>query len=148
MKKLIPFILIIALLTSSCQQINYEVENKVSEIRGIWSSCYDHISAANKTEEEYKAETDEMFRIISDNGFNTAFIHLRAFSDSFYKSEIYPYSSYIAGSQGADLTFDPFEIMLESVSSGKSKNDAAKLASKQSGFRKNELYKLLVDNEE
>ena len=113
MKKLIPFILIIALLTSSCQQINYEVENKVSEMRGIWISCYDHISAANKTEEEYKAETDEMFRIISDNGFNTAFIHLRAFSDSFYKSGIYPYSSYIAGSQGADLTFDPFEIMLE-----------------------------------
>lgn len=37
------------------------------------------------------------------------------------------------------------EIMLEQVRSGKSKNDAAKLMAKQSGFKKNELYKLLVD---
>lgn len=43
---------------------------------------------------------------------------------------------------------DCLEIMLEMVRSGKSKNDAARLMAKQSGFRKNELYKLLVDFEE
>lgn len=43
---------------------------------------------------------------------------------------------------------DCLEIMLESVRSGKSKNDAARLCAKQSGFRKNELYKLLVDCKE
>lgn len=48
----------------------------------------------------------------------------------------------------ADLTpQDCLELMLESVRSGKSKNDAAKLVAKQSGFRKNELYKLLIDSE-
>ena len=36
--------------------------------------------------------------------------------------------------------------MLECVRSGKSKNDAARLVAKQSGFKKNELYKLLVDS--
>lgn len=40
------------------------------------------------------------------------------------------------------------ELMLEMVRSGKSKNDAAKLMSKQSGRRKNELYKILVDCQE
>lgn len=84
-------------------------------MRGIWISCYDHVSACGKTAEEYKAETDVMFRTISENGFNTAFIHLRAFSDSFYKSDIYPYSKYIAGVQGGELAFDPFEIMLTSA---------------------------------
>ena len=43
---------------------------------------------------------------------------------------------------------DCLEIMRESVRSGKSKTDAAKLCAKQSGFKKNELYKLLVDSGE
>ncbi len=115
MKRFIPFLIIIMLLTSSCQQVNHNSEYKVSEMRGIWISCYDHISAEGKTESEYKSETDKMFRNIADCGLNTAFIHLRAFSDSFYKSDIFPYSSYIAGEQGNDLSFDPFEIMLQSA---------------------------------
>ena len=108
---------------TSCQLSNHKesvadsTSNPVEkeEIRGIWISCYDHISAENKTETEYKAETDKMFSTIKDTGFNTAFVHLRAFSDAFYESEIYPYSSYIAGKEGADLPFDPFEILLESA---------------------------------
>lgn len=86
-----------------------------NELRGIWISCYDHISAAGKTREQYKASTDAMFKNIKDMGLDTAFVHLRAFSDAFYKSDIYPYSSYIAGKEGADLPFDPFEVMLESA---------------------------------
>ena len=117
MKKLIPLLMIICLLFSSCQLNNTQPpqKEKISEIRGVWISCYDHISAAGKTREEYKAETDRMFQTVSDCGLNTAFVHLRAFSDAFYESEIYPYSSFIAGEEGAELLFDPFEVMLESA---------------------------------
>lgn len=86
-----------------------------SELRGIWISCYDHISAAGKTREQYKALTDAMFTNIKNMGLDTAFVHLRAFSDAFYQSDIYPYSSYIAGKEGASLPFDPFAVMLESA---------------------------------
>ncbi len=86
------------------------------EMRAIWISCYDYTSAAGKTREQYKAVTDTMFRNIKDMGLNTAFVHLRAFSDAFYKSDIYPYSAYIAGKEGASLPFDPFEVLLESAS--------------------------------
>ncbi len=88
------------------------VEN---ELRGIWISCYDYTSAAGKTRAQYKATTHEMFRNIRDCGLNTAFVHLRAFSDAFYESDIYPYSAYIAGKEGAALSFDPFEVLLESA---------------------------------
>ena len=133
MKKIFPLFLIICLLLSSCQLSNQggfvlaETTTastatepvfrpvKQTEMRAIWISCYDHISAQGKSEKEYKAETDGMFRTIKDVGFNTAFVHMRAFSDAFYKSEIYPYSSYIAGKEGADLPFDPFEVILESA---------------------------------
>ncbi len=84
-----------------------------SELRGIWISCYDHIPASGKTREQYKSAVDTMFKNIKSCGLNTAFVHLRAFSDAFYKSEIYPYSSYIAGKEGASLPFDPFEVILE-----------------------------------
>ena len=86
-----------------------------TELRGIWISCYDYISAAGKTRSEYKAETDKMFKNIADCGFNTAFVHMRAFSDAFYESDIYPYSSFVAGTEGASLTFDPFKVILESA---------------------------------
>ncbi len=120
MKKLFPLFLIICLLMQSCQQSaiskNENDKSKAvtdDEIRGIWISCYDHISAYGKTEEEYKNEIDEMFKNISNCGLNTAFVHLRAFSDAFYNSDIYPYSKYIAGTEGAELPFDPFGIIIE-----------------------------------
>lgn len=118
MKKLIPFMMIICLLLSSCQlkkEENKQEINSTEELRGVWISCYEHINASDKTESEYLAETDKMFETIKNCGLNTAFVHLRAFSDAFYKSDIYPYSSYIAGTQGASLPFDPFEIMLKSA---------------------------------
>ena len=118
MKKIIPFMMIICLLFSSCQLENEE-KNKTpdspKELRGVWISCYDHISAYGKSHAEYLAETDRMFETIKNCGLNTAFVHLRAFSDAFYESDIFPYSAYIAGSQGNSLPFDPFEIMLESA---------------------------------
>ena len=86
-----------------------------TEMRAIWISCYDYTSAAGKTRLQYKAITDRMFRNIKANGLNTAFVHLRANSDAFYKSDIFPYSSYIAGKEGASLSFDPFEVLLESA---------------------------------
>lgn len=123
MKKIIPLILIICLLLPSCQiknkePITAEHNNKPisDELRGIWISCYDHIDASNKSRYEYKLETDKMFKNIKEYGFNTAFVHLRAFSDAFYKSDIYPYSSFIAGNEGNDIPFDPFEVILESAS--------------------------------
>lgn len=84
-------------------------------IYGIWISCYDHPSASGKTAEEYRAATDKMFKNISDYGFNTAFVHMIAFSDAFYKSDIYPYSAYIAGKEGGSLSYDPFAILLSSA---------------------------------
>ena len=117
MKKIIPFMMIICLLLSSCQlqKENPQENSNSEEMRGVWISCYDHISASGKSETEYFAETDKMFETIKNCGLNTAFVHLRAFSDAFYESDIFPYSSYIAGSQGASLPFDPFEIMLKSA---------------------------------
>lgn len=95
-----------------CQHNNDEY-SRDEEIRGIWISCYDWISTEGKNREEYKHSTDEMFENISKAGLNTAFVHLRAFSDSFYKSDNYSYSNYIVSN--TEPEYDPFEVMLESA---------------------------------
>lgn len=65
-----------------------------------------------------------------------------------------PRGEYVLVLEGAEKKKEEYslddcvEIMLEMVRSGKSKNDAARLMAKQSGFRKNELYKILVDFKE
>lgn len=113
-KKIIAATLIICFLLSGCQH-KKAPEASPGEIRGVWISCYDWESAAGKTAEEYSAAADKMFENIRNAGLNTAFVHLRAFSDAFYKSDIFPYSKYIAATEGASLPFDPFEIMLASA---------------------------------
>ena len=88
---------------------------KPAEMKAIWISCYDYTSAAGKTRAQYKAITDKMFQNVKSYGFNTAFVHLRANSDAFYQSDIFPYSTYIAGKEGNTLPFDPFAVLLESA---------------------------------
>ncbi len=71
-----------------------------------------------------------------------------------YYNENEPRGEYVLVVAGCEkkkeeLTLEEcLELMLESVRSGKSKNDAARLVSRQSGYRKNELYKMLIDSEE
>ena len=63
-----------------------------------------------------------------------------------------PRGEYVLVLSGAEIQKKEFSLdealeqMLECVRSGKSKNDAARLVAKQSGFKKNELYKLLIDS--
>lgn len=121
MKKISSLLFIILFLLTACQQgakkdaSPSKNANHADEIKAIWISCYDYQSAQGKTREQYKDITDKMFKTVKSNGFNTAFVHLRANSDAFYKSDIFPYSAYIVGYEGASLSFDPFEILLESA---------------------------------
>lgn len=104
----------IALLLTACQA-QTPAPSPDPEIRAIWISCYDWPSAAGKTAADYRALTDAMFDRIRRAGFNTAFVHLRAFSDAFYPSALFPAAAELAGERGGALAFDPFALLLESA---------------------------------
>ena len=55
-----------------------------------------------------------MFDGIVD-GFNTVFVQVRPFGDSFYPSEFYPPSSIVVGEYGEVFLYDPFEILVEAA---------------------------------
>lgn len=91
-----------------------EAEQEISppKIYGVWLTYYE-IGALvkGKSEAEYKKSLELVLGKLSKNKINTVFYQCRAFCDSFYKSEIFPTSSYI--DDGASLTFDPLKVFID-----------------------------------
>ncbi len=61
---------------------------------------------------QFAAACDTIFKNISSLGLNAAFVHVRAFSDSFYPSTIFPWSQYVSGVQGKSPGYDTLAIMI------------------------------------
>lgn len=81
------------------------------EMRGVWVSCYELEKLDATNEESFREDVKKMFMNIRGYGLNTAFVHVRAFSDAFYPSEIFPLTEYLK--IGKELLFDPLRIMIE-----------------------------------
>lgn len=91
-----------------------EALHESEEMRGVWIT-YDELSVAGEKDPQkaFAEKTEAMFGKIADFGFNSVFVHVRAFCDAFYKSSLYPWSAYLTGTQGEDPGFDPLAVMLE-----------------------------------
>ena len=129
MKKLILLLVTsLALNLSSCFNNSTEIDKsedvqaevvvtEKEEMRGMWLSFYEISDICKgKTEEEYRKNTEEIIKNLSDNKFNAIFYQVRAFSDALYKSEIFPTSRYITEYEGAEIAFDPLAIFIEIAS--------------------------------
>lgn len=86
--------------------------SKEDEVRAVWISIYELPDTA-EGEENFTAQCETMFKNIADSGFNTAFLHVRAFADAVYPSEIFPWSEYSC--HAASPGFDPLTIMVSSA---------------------------------
>lgn len=80
------------------------------EMKGVWIS---YINLQASSEDEFKEQYLEMLNQAYELGLNAVFVHVRAFGDSLYDSEIYPWSHIISGTQGVEPSFDPLEFMIE-----------------------------------
>lgn len=60
-----------------------------------------------------KAKIDKMINVIESNGFNTIMLHVSPFSDSIYKSKIFPYSNTLTGVEGKNPGFDYLEYFIK-----------------------------------
>ena len=85
------------------------------EFRAVWVS-YNELSMAavgGGTEQDFRRKAEEIMDYACSLQLNTVIVHASAFSDSFYRSELFPYSKYLTGTQGADPGYDPLKIMVE-----------------------------------
>ncbi len=112
-------LLLFQIFTINTTAGNSIVEADVSNqrMKGIWVSTVlnlDYPLKATTNSQTLMTEADKIIENCYELGFNTIFLQVRPTSDAFYKSEIFPWSKYLTGSQGTapDNGFDPLEYWI------------------------------------
>jgi len=118
MKKILQYILALAIFIN-CLPMSFASEaDSEMPIRGFWVATVYQINYPEKNTTDptqLKAYADEILNNAVSLGFNTVFLQVRPTADSFYKSDIFPWSKYISGKQGVapENGFDPLEYWVE-----------------------------------
>lgn len=85
-----------------------------TELRGIWVASVgnlDYPQSPTADAWQLRVQMDEVLDNCQDMGFNTVFLQVRPSGDALYKSDIFPWSCYLTGTQGTAPSdgFDPLE---------------------------------------
>lgn len=101
-------VIIVTPPTNSYTPLNYDEQN------GMWISYLDlYTIMQGKSESSFRASFCTMLENSKSIGCNTVYVHCRAFSDAYYKSDYYPWTKYSTGTVGVSNGYDPLEIMVE-----------------------------------
>ncbi len=87
-------------------------------VRGIWVASVinlDYPSEATTDPAALKAEAIEILNRAQQAGFNAVYLQVRPTADALYKSQYYPWSKYLTGSEGLapNDNFDPLEFWVK-----------------------------------
>lgn len=95
------------------------------EIRAVWIAYLDLAPILKgKTEAQFKESIGKMYDNCVSIGLNTVIVQVRPFSDSFYPSDLFPWSSFCSGTLGKALSYDPLKIMVSEAKSRQLKIEA------------------------
>lgn len=117
MKKFFCLLMFIVILFSSCKYEKNEVITNPPEKKetiGAWIN-YKEIEAIcdeSETDEQFVQKVKEVISRLVQYSVNTIFLHVRAFDDSFYNSELFPVSRYCDDENGR-LKFDVLKVFSE-----------------------------------
>lgn len=85
-----------------------------SEQKGFWITYLEYMSILkNKSESSFKKSVETYFDNISDLGFNTVYVQVRAFGDAYYNSSLFPSGEQFNGTIGTKISFDALQIMID-----------------------------------
>ncbi len=123
-KKIFCFVFILTFLMfmlSACgtpsdvpEPSNEHRQNEITEIRGVWLTCYELKSMlAEGTESDFIAETEKMLGECKKQEINTVFMQVRPFADSVYPSDIFPLSDYVMSAEGEAPDFDVLSVFTQ-----------------------------------
>lgn len=89
-------------------------EQPIFELRGAWVSTVSNLDIGmQQTIEQYKEQYIEILDTFEKFHMNAVFFQVRPTNDAFYESEINPWSTFLAGSQGKDPGWDPLPWLVE-----------------------------------
>lgn len=95
-----------------CEIINYR------NIKAMWLSQFDLQNiytnlGKQRAENDFKTKISTILDNVKENGFNTVFLQVRPYADSFYPSSYYPPSKYVTGSYSNSFSYDPIKIIID-----------------------------------
>lgn len=91
-----------------------QTEKKNDELRACWFSFQEwNENLNNKALDDFKKQTDVITNNLNTMGCNAVFLHIRAFGDAMYQSDIFPPSKYCYGSLNGQLSYDPLQVFIE-----------------------------------
>ena len=84
------------------------------EMRAVWIATVLNLDFPKEKDNEaaQKAQFAEELDNLKNLGINTVFVQVRCCSDTFYKSDLNPWSEYLTGTQGKAPSYDPMEYMI------------------------------------
>lgn len=101
-------------IISSVTEYQKAVEDfDTNGMKAMWISYLEYQNLDFSSMEIFKQQISEIFTNCKNIGMNTVIVHARAFGDAFYKSDYFPYSHIMTGTQGVDIGYDPLEIMVD-----------------------------------
>lgn len=125
MKKLISLFLVIMLIFSSCAKSKNKksetlpeqpTENNLIDKRTVASWLYyneiEDLVKESASEEDFIENIENIVDKLIEFSVNTLILHVRAFDDAFYKSEIFPVSKYCRDFDGK-LKFDVLKCFID-----------------------------------
>ncbi len=83
-------------------------------VYGIWISYLEYSSMLNgRTEQQFRQSFETAVKNSKGLGVNTLYVHVRAHGDAYYKSDLFPWATRVAGALDRVPSFDPLEVMIE-----------------------------------
>lgn len=113
----LSFILILMIASISCFSVKAS-ENEADEFRAVWVGTVfglNYPSKATTDDTILRKDAIEILDYVKDMGFNTIIFQVRPSCDALYKSNIFPWSKYLTGTQGVAPAndFDPLAFFVE-----------------------------------
>ena len=92
-------------------------EEPAGGFRGVWVATVLNLDFPSKqglSAESLKREIDAIVSRTAELGLNAIIFQVRPTGDSFYKSDVFPWSQWLSGAQGSGVPdFDPLEYWIE-----------------------------------
>ena len=102
----------------SFMSVSGAVTEEEKYLRGVWLSSVKNLDFPSKpglSSEQLKKELDDVIATCKSAGINAVFFQVRPCADALYKSDIFPWSEVLSGTQGKapDGGFDPLEYLIK-----------------------------------
>ncbi len=88
-----------------------------SYVKAVWISYIELSAFYRKSEAEFRQGFAQMLDKCTDLGINTVYVHVRAFGDAYYYSDLYPFAKQLSGTLGTRTDYDPLKIMISEAHS-------------------------------